>query len=101
MEVKGSKKTKSKEARLEKERKKHEKKLRKKAQRENTKNFFPIDQIYNPQDFCEKLFSQLKKFSGKFEVKLAMLSVISRMMGRHNLLIMNFYSYLLKYLTPH
>jgi hypothetical protein len=38
----------------------------------------------------------LKKFSGKFEVKLSMLSVISRMMGHHNLLILNFYSYLLK-----
>jgi len=88
--------TKSKEVRSKKERKKHEKKLRKKSLRENTKNFFPIDQIYNPQDFWKIIFSQLKKFSGKFEVKLSMLSVISRMMGHHNLLILNFYSYLLK-----
>jgi hypothetical protein len=43
--------TKSKEVRSKKERKKHEKKLRKKSLRENTKNFFPIDQIYDPQDF--------------------------------------------------
>ena len=45
--------------------------------------FFPIDQIYNPQDFSEKVFAILKKSSEKFPVKMAMMAVLSRMIGRH------------------
>lgn len=49
----------------------------------NGANFFPIDQIYNPQDFTEKVFAVLKKSTEKFPVKMALMSVISRMIRRH------------------
>ena len=47
------------------------------------------------------MFSILKKSSEKFEVKLAMMSVISRVIGRHNLFLLNYYSFLQKYCYPH
>lgn len=47
------------------------------------------------------MFSNLKKANDKFEVKLAMMSVISRVIGRHNLFLMNYYSFLQKYCYPH
>lgn len=77
------------------------KKIKKKSRINANTNFFPIDLLNNPQDFVEKLFSDLKKSNDKFEVKLAMMSVISRVIGRHNLFLLNYYSFLQKYCYPH
>ena len=46
--IKASKKTKSKAARLEREKKKFHRRERKKAEENINKNFFPIDLIYSP-----------------------------------------------------
>lgn len=54
-----SKKTKAKMARIEKDKKKALKKHQKKLRKKLRQNFFPIDLIYSPQDFCEKLFQIL------------------------------------------
>jgi len=64
-------------------------------------DFLPIDTIYDPTTFAEKLFSKLKKSNDKYEVKLYMLRLISRMIGRHKIQILSFYPYLLRYLTSH
>ena len=54
------------------------------------------------QKFVEQLFSRLHKSSGeKFELRLAMMSVISRVVGVHKLLLLNFYPFLQKYVLPH
>ena len=54
------------------------------------------------QDFAEKLFKRLHKSAGeRFEVRLAMMSVISRVMGVHRLLLLNFYPFMQKYVLPH
>jgi protein SDA1 len=49
------------------------------------------------------MFAILKKSNNtlKFPVKMAMMSVISRMMGRHKLILMNFYPFVARYLIPH
>jgi SDA1. len=65
------------------------------------RNFFPIDMINNPQDFCDKLFAQLKKKNFKFEATLAMMAVLGRMIGRHKLIVLNFYPFMMKYMFPH
>lgn len=52
-----NKKTRAKMAKLEREKKKAAKKLRKRMKQNIRNNFFPIDQIYNPQDFAEKVFA--------------------------------------------
>ena len=58
--------------------------------------------VHSLQDFAEKLFKRLHKSAGeRFEVRLAMMSVISRVMGVHRLLLLNFYPFLQKYVLPH
>jgi protein SDA1 len=64
-------------------------------------DFLPIDTVFDPQGFVEKLFSKLKKSNDKYEVKLYMLRLISRMIGRHKLLLLQFYPNLLRYLSSH
>lgn len=54
------------------------------------------------QTFAEELFKRLNKSTGeKFEVRLAMMSVISRVTGVHKLLLLNFYPFLQRYMLPH
>lgn len=60
------------------------KKARKGLVKFNT-DFLPIDTIYDGQAFVERLFSKLKKSNDKYEVKLYMLRLISRMIGRHKI----------------
>lgn len=67
---------------------------------ENGSRFFPIDQIYDPQDFAERLFSVAAKKDEKFVVKLVMVSLLARMINRHKLQLIPFYSMLQKYMHP-
>lgn len=61
----------------------------------------PIDVLYDPQGMAEILFSKLKKSNDKYEVKLLMLRLVSRLIGRHKLLLLQFYPHILRYLTSH
>ncbi len=60
----------------------------------------PIDLIYNPQDFCEKLFNVVSHKNTKFAHKLVFMSLISRLIWRHRLILLPFYRSLIKYLDP-
>lgn len=54
------------------------------------------------QTFAEDLFKRLNKSLGeKFEVRMAMMNLISRVIGVHKLLLLNFYLFMQKYLLPH
>jgi protein SDA1 len=64
-------------------------------------DFLPIDMLYDPQSYAEALFSKLKKSNDKYEVKLLMLRLVSRLIGRHNLLLLQFYPFVLRYLNSH
>lgn len=64
-------------------------------------DFLPIDTIFDPLQFCERLFSKLKKSNDQYEVKLFMLRLISRMIGRHKIQLLQFYPNLLRYLNSH
>jgi protein SDA1 len=54
---------------------------------------------------AEKLFSRLKQVTSnnsfRFEVRLLFISFISRLIGVHRLILLNFYDYLIPYLKPH
>lgn len=39
--------------------------------------------IHDPQDFAEKLFKHLERATEKFEIRLLMMSLISRLTGVH------------------
>lgn len=98
-ETKGSKRTRSKDARMDREKKKQAKREKRRFKESTNVNFMPIDQIFNPQEFVEKIFGKINN-SQKFEVKLAIMSVISRMVYRHKLVLLQFFSLLIRYLNP-
>ncbi|KAG0631359.1 hypothetical protein M758_1G247200 [Ceratodon purpureus] len=61
----------------------------------------PLQHVHDPQNFAEKLFRRLQGCTERFEVKLMMMTVISRAVGLHKLILLNFYPYLQRYIQPH
>jgi protein SDA1 len=49
---------------------------------------------------AEKLFSSLRRSRDRFEVRLVVMNLISRLVGVHELLLLNFYPFLQKYIRP-
>nr|XP_033339021.1 protein SDA1 homolog isoform X1 [Megalopta genalis]XP_033339022.1 protein SDA1 homolog isoform X1 [Megalopta genalis] len=76
-------------------------KSKKKTSKAPAYNFSALHLLHDPQDFAEKLFKQLEKNNDRFEIKLLTLDVISRLIGLHNLFLLNFYPYLQRFLQPH
>lgn len=64
-------------------------------------NFSAIHLINDPQTFAEKLFAYLEATGERFEIKLMIMNLISRLVGAHELILLNFYPYLTRYITPH
>ena len=61
----------------------------------------PLQLVHDPQSFAERLFSRLRSSSYSFVVRLLLMNVISRLIGEHRLILLNFYSFLQKYMQPH
>lgn len=76
------------------------KKKKKKRQVENFQ-FSALHLIYDPQGFSEKLFKQMNTQHDQFEGKLFTLELISRLIGSHELILLNFYPYVNRFLKPH
>jgi hypothetical protein len=64
-------------------------------------HFSALNLIYDPQDFAEKLFKLVETTNEGFEIKLSILDVISRLIGVHSLFLLNFHSFLIRFLNPH
>ncbi|RZF32662.1 hypothetical protein LSTR_LSTR004090 [Laodelphax striatellus] len=81
------------------------KKLEVKNQKEKSEaptfNFSALHLIHDPQGFAERLFRQLEATHERFEVRLMTLDVISRLIGVHQLILLNFYPYVQRFLQPH
>ena len=77
--------TKNREQKLEKAIKQVKRKDARKGLVKFFTDFLPIDMVHDPQGFVERLFSNLKKSNEKHDVKLYMLRLISRMIGRHKI----------------
>ncbi|CAB3224123.1 unnamed protein product [Arctia plantaginis] len=95
-----NKKTRKREKMVEKV-KKQAKKLKKKKQKAPAFNFSALHLINNPQGFAEKLFKKLESSNDRFEVKLMLLDVISRLVGLHSLFLFNYYPFIARLLLPH
>ncbi|XP_020844117.1 protein SDA1 homolog [Phascolarctos cinereus] len=89
---------------------KHKKKLEKamkalKKQKKKKKpevfNFSAIHLIHDPQDFAERLLKQLETSKERFEVKMMLMDLISRLVGIHELFLFNFYPFIQRFLQPH
>ena len=97
-----NKKTKKKARVAEKAMAAHKKKEKKKNQ-PHLLNFSALHLLHDPQGFAENLFAKhLQNTRSKLnlEHKLAVLQLVSRLVGLHKLHIMSLYSYFQKFLTP-
>eukprot|EP00013_Stygamoeba_regulata_P004793 CAMPEP_0177631036 /NCGR_PEP_ID=MMETSP0447-20121125/1534_1 /TAXON_ID=0 /ORGANISM="Stygamoeba regulata, Strain BSH-02190019" /LENGTH=454 /DNA_ID=CAMNT_0019132491 /DNA_START=383 /DNA_END=1744 /DNA_ORIENTATION=+ len=62
---------------------------------------WPVLQLINdPQNFAERLFALIKRCREKFEVRVMLMDLTSRLIGSHQLVLPNFYPYLQSYLQP-
>jgi len=64
-------------------------------------NFSALHLIHDPQGMVEKLFKQMESMNERFEVKIMILDLISRLIGTHQLILLNYYPYIKKFLQPH
>ncbi|XP_073980652.1 SDA1 domain containing protein Mys45A isoform X4 [Rhodnius prolixus] len=78
---------------------KSKKKKKKRTTLDN--NFSALHLIHDPQGIAEKLFKQIETRNEKFEVKVLTLDVISRLIGLHQLILLNFYPFIQRFLQPH
>ena len=99
MQNRFNKKTRKREKYLENIRKAHKKK--KKKSKAPANNFSALHLVHDSQDFAEKLFKKLEGMTERFEVKVMLLELVSRLMGTHQLLLLNFHPYIARFLTPH
>ncbi|KAM6440964.1 protein SDA1 homolog [Liasis olivaceus] len=76
-------------------------KKHKKKKKPEVFNFSAIHLIHDPQDFAEKLLKQLESSKERFEVKMMLMDLISRLVGIHELFLFNFYPFVQRFLQPH
>jgi len=99
MANKVNKKSRKREKYLENIKKAHKKKKRK--EKAPQFNFSALHLIHDPQSFADKLFKKLEGLNEKFEVKVMLLELVSRLIGTHQLILLNYYPYIARFLAPH
>jgi len=95
-----SRKTKKKENKFKKALKQLKKKDKHKEKGMEIESLNTLNLLNDPQGFSEKLFAKLKTSNDKFEVRILMMDVISRCISSNNLIVLNFYPFVQKYLLP-
>ncbi|XP_037506539.1 protein SDA1 homolog [Rhipicephalus sanguineus] len=80
---------------------KQAKKKQKKDHKAQVFNFSALHLIHDPQSMAEKLLKSLQEMNEKFEVKLLVMNLISRLIGIHELFVFNYYPLVQRYLQPH
>ncbi len=105
-----AKKSRSRQNKLEKAVKVVKRKERK-SNRAEIFNFSALHLVNDPQGLSEKVFSRLEQRKSmvdgggktfreiKFEIRLMMMNLISRIVGLHKLILLNFYPYLVRYVV--
>ena len=88
-----AKKTKKRKEKLKQLMKSISKKEERNKKIKTTSDFMPIDQLNDPLAFAEKLFRLVNSFqSGNFQHKLIILRLLGRILGRHRLILNNFFN---------
>ncbi|CAK0912206.1 unnamed protein product, partial [Prorocentrum cordatum] len=59
-----------------------------------------IDLINDPQALADRLLQRVSKGGEPFLFRLLLLHLVARLVGRHELLLLNLYPFVLKYLVP-
>ena len=66
-----------------------------------TSRVFPIDLLYNPSQFVDKIYSKLMKDKNmKYTLKHELMCLVGRMIGRYKLIYPNFYNYVIRFVKP-
>ena len=99
MANKVNKKSRKRQRFLENVKKAHKKK--KKKNQVESYNFSALHLLHDPQGFAEKIFKKMESLKEKFEVKLLYLDLVSRLIGTHELILLNYYPYVARFITPH
>lgn len=73
---------------------------KKKEQSPRGINVYAITLINDPQTFAEKLFHKLEKCNDRLEMRMLLIEFISHLIGVHQLLLLNFYPSLQRFLRP-
>ncbi|KAH8978070.1 protein required for actin cytoskeleton organization and cell cycle progression [Lactarius akahatsu] len=78
-------------------------KKRKRKGAGNTPNFPAIQLLHDPQSFGEKLYDLLQKYDARFSLdhRILVMQLLARVTALHQLTVLSFYTYALKYLTRH
>jgi len=102
MANKFNKKTKKRAKQLDNAKKAHKKNV-KKVRKVDSFNFSALHLIHDPQKFAEELCKLYMKEGGKqkFEVTILFADLISRLIGTHQLFVLNYYKKIADYLRPH
>ncbi|GAA43151.2 SDA1 domain containing 1, partial [Clonorchis sinensis] len=74
---------------------------RKAAKGTNLAHFAAINLLHDPQAFAERLFRKLEHCSDRFEIRLLLLDLVTRLIGLHKLLVLNLYPFIQRFLRPH
>eukprot|EP01106_Pelomyxa_sp_JSP_P000305 TRINITY_DN1045_c0_g1_i2.p1 TRINITY_DN1045_c0_g1~~TRINITY_DN1045_c0_g1_i2.p1 ORF type:complete len:664 (-),score=157.16 TRINITY_DN1045_c0_g1_i2:256-2247(-) len=64
-------------------------------------NWPAIELINDPNEYVRKVFGVLKTSREAFAVRLLLMNFIARLIAKHQLQLLGFYSFLLRYLKPH
>mmetsp|Transcript_85216 Transcript_85216/g.182645 ORF Transcript_85216/g.182645 Transcript_85216/m.182645 type:complete len:693 (+) Transcript_85216:1-2079(+) len=98
----GARKTANREKRVKRLKKAAKKALlAKKKKADNTGiSFVAIDLIHDPQSLADRLLQRANKGGEPFLFRLLILHLVARLIGRHQLQVLNLYPFLLKYLIP-
>lgn len=64
-------------------------------------NYGAIMMLNDPQGYAEKVYRVLTRSSDRFEAKVMLMALLSRLIASHQLMLLDFYSYIQKYLAPH
>lgn len=66
----------------------------------HTESFAALQLLHDPQSFAEALLARLRAGPGRWEMRLLMMNVLSRVIGVHKLVVLNFYPLVQKYIRP-
>jgi len=96
-----NRKTKKRQRFLDNVRKAHKKKVNKEKSDPTKYSFSALHLVHDPQGFAERLQKKMEGLKEKFEVKLLYLDLISRLIGTHQLFLLNYYPFISRFLNPH
>ncbi|KAF8236467.1 protein required for actin cytoskeleton organization and cell cycle progression [Tricholoma matsutake] len=68
---------------------------------EDTVNFPAVQLLNDPQTFAEKLYDTLNRYDKRFSLdhRILLMQLLTRVMGAHQLCVLGFYTYVVKYLV--